>query len=361
MIGSNLRDTLQARPAPLMSLPWVESPFFDRELAARAESLSPERRDQASKYHDQGFLALSQIVPHELCERVKKQLDPFFRQEEGGECIAQPRIQDAWSRGCDAVRQLALFEPILELLQDFYERRPIPFQTLGFKWGSEQRGHSDSIHFSCLPARYMCGVWVALEDVGPDNGPLFYYPGSHKLPEATAYDLGQTVDAPYYHLYEEFQEELMIELDIEPVEFHARQGDALIWSSNIVHGGRPVTGPHTTRWSQVSHMYFENCIYYTPFLSAVPFGEFLLKEIIDLSTMEPVAHNYNGQELDIRLQTNGRSRIYPVGDGDSSEFDEINEELALAQKQVDQLRSSASFRLGHALLEPARRLRRPAG
>lgn len=28
----------------------------------------------------------------------------------------------------------------------------------------------------------MCGVWVALEDVGPDQGPLVYYPGSHRWP-----------------------------------------------------------------------------------------------------------------------------------------------------------------------------------
>ena len=26
----------------------------------------------------------------------------------------------------------------------------------------------------------MCGVWVALEEVTPDNGPLCYYPGSHR-------------------------------------------------------------------------------------------------------------------------------------------------------------------------------------
>ena len=31
----------------------------------------------------------------------------------------------------------------------------------------------------------MCGVWVALEDMDMDNGPLVYYPGSHKLPWPT--------------------------------------------------------------------------------------------------------------------------------------------------------------------------------
>ena len=33
-----------------------------------------------------------------------------------------------------------------------------------------------------MPEGFMCGVWVALEDMDMDNGPLVYYPGSHQLP-----------------------------------------------------------------------------------------------------------------------------------------------------------------------------------
>ena len=33
----------------------------------------------------------------------------------------------------------------------------------------------------------MCGVWVALEDITEDNGPLHYYPGSHRLPDYDAF------------------------------------------------------------------------------------------------------------------------------------------------------------------------------
>ena len=33
-----------------------------------------------------------------------------------------------------------------------------------------------------MPEGFMCGVWVALEDMDMENGPLVYYPGSHKLP-----------------------------------------------------------------------------------------------------------------------------------------------------------------------------------
>ncbi|NJN44140.1 MAG: phytanoyl-CoA dioxygenase family protein, partial [Anaerolineae bacterium] len=68
-----------------------------------------------------------------------------------------------------------------------------PFQTLDFRVGSEQRAHPDTVHFNSYPPRFLAGVWVALEDVGEDNGTLFYYPGSHKLPEAGFAELGLRV------------------------------------------------------------------------------------------------------------------------------------------------------------------------
>jgi hypothetical protein len=334
----------------------------------------------AANYHRDGFLRLPQVVPEELVDRVREAVEPLY---ERAEAIEARRIQDAWKVGAEAVRDLAVFEPVLSLLRVLYERQPIPFQTLNFKWGSQQNGHSDSIHFNCIPARYMCGVWVALEDTHEQNGPLFYYPGSHRLPEITAYDLDQTVDSPQYPLYEEYQHQLMQELGIAPVEFHARKGDALIWSSNVVHGGMPTRDEAATRWSQVTHFYFERCIYFTPIFSDMPTGELLLKNIVDLSTMRPVGHTYNGEPLRIRTLSNGRSRMtrvsaIPLGeDEDGDDADGLRAALAAARAEaaaltaaraevaaltaaraeVAALRQSTSFRLGNAIVRPAHVLR----
>jgi hypothetical protein len=287
-------------------MPWVESPFFQRELAARHSLLTAEQRELAARFHDQGFVAIPRAVPEDLCDQVRCQVEPMFEDEDA---IARRRVQDAWRKGADAVRELAVYAPIQEFLSVLYERRPIPFQTLDFKWGTEQRGHSDSVHFSCIPARYMCGVWVALEDVDESNGPLFYFPGSHRLPELTGYDLGYTVDDHFYPSYEDFQQELMDELGIAPFEFHAAKGDALIWSSNVVHGGRPIGRDGSTRWSQVSHYLFDGCIYYQPHSSEIPTGELLLLDVTDLNTMQHVEPTYNGRPLFVRTLPNGRSRL----------------------------------------------------
>lgn len=352
-----------ATPPVRVTLPWVESPFFERELDRRRRTLTPEQLEMAETYHRDGYLALPGIVPGELCDQVRAECEPFFEEQWS---IENRRIQDAWTRGARSVRDLALFEPVLDLLRVLYERRPIPFQTLDFKWGTEQSGHSDSIHFSCLPARYMCGIWVALEDVGPDNGPLFYYPGSHRLPEIGMHDLGEPVDSANYADFEEYERQLMAETGIEPREYHAKKGDALVWCSNIVHGGRPVRAEGTTRWSQVTHVYFEDCVYYTPVFSDVPCGELMLKSVVDLATLEPVEHRLYGRPVRVHPLPSGRSRVSapppgtppePAG-GTADEAAELRGELSRARAELAELRSSASFRVGHAALEPLRRLRR---
>ena len=62
--------------------------------------------------------------------------------------------------------------------ESFYGREPLPFQTLNFRVGTQQEPHSDAFHFNSDPPGFMCGVWVALEDIDEASGPLVYFPGS---------------------------------------------------------------------------------------------------------------------------------------------------------------------------------------
>ncbi len=340
------------RPAPQMDTPWVESPFFERELAARAVSLTEAQLSAARALHETGYVALRGVVPTELCDRIVADTTPMLHEEVA---LQQRRVQDAWRRGAESVRTLASLPQIVGLLSALYERDPIPFQTLNFEYGTQQRAHADSIHFSSIPARFMCGVWVALEDVDAANGPLFYYPGSHRLAELTMYDLGQTYDDVHYEKYEDFQEALMSEVGLEPVEFHANKGDALIWSSNIVHGGQPITEEGRTRRSQVTHYFFRNCIYYTPVFSNIPVGELVLKEIIDIRDLQPVRHSYNGRPLHWRsIPGSPLSRISFSPEEDPNA---LRADITRVSAELEALRGSRSYKLGHSLLAPARRLR----
>ena len=290
------------------NLPWIESPFFNQIL--QTKNASPEYREMAEFYHHNGYVKLEGIIPSNLIDEVvkdtkEKGFNPAFEMKTMRDAS---RVQDLWQYS-EPVRELAGFKPVMEILDFFYGRESFPFQTLNFSVGSQQRAHSDSIHFSALPARFMCGVWVALEDITPENGPLFYYPGSHKMPEYNFSHIKETADHTSYEdygAYEDFIEALLDVSDYKKEIFLAKKGDALLWSSNIIHGGMPVLKPGSSRWSQVTHYFFNDCYYYTPMLSNMVTDElFLRNQLINIKTKEPVVPSYNGQKISyLRTSTN---------------------------------------------------------
>jgi ectoine hydroxylase-related dioxygenase (phytanoyl-CoA dioxygenase family) len=186
--------------------------------------------------------------------------------KENGIIYDPNRVQDVW-RIQDAVRALATAPKVLTILEELYGRRPLPFQTLNFRKGTQQAAHSDALHFSTVPPGFMAGVWVALEDMDMDNGPLVFYPGSHRLPEITMEELGVEASKEEYSHYEEFVGQLIEREGFEPRYGTIRKGQAIVWSSNLLHGGSPQRDRERSRHSQVTHYFFEGCRYYTPMLS----------------------------------------------------------------------------------------------
>jgi len=173
------------------------------------------------------------------------------------------RIQDAWTI-CEEVKQIATAPRVIELLRELYGREPLPFQTIDFRFGSQQHPHSDAWHFNSEPAGLMCGVWVALEDVDEDRGPLVVYPGSHRLAELTSGDVERAAGSSDARSYERLVKELVEREGLEPRPATLRKGEALVWSSNLLHGGAPQRDITLTRWSQVTHYFFEGCRYWKP-------------------------------------------------------------------------------------------------
>ena len=293
-------------------MPWVESPFFEALLKSR--NLSEEQQKFVKEYNKNGFIVISGLLPQSLIDSVKddaekKAFDPAFpltRQRD------ETRVQDFWLASA-AAKELACYPKVLEALKLLYDREPIPFQTLNFRVGTQQRAHSDTIHFSCLPARFMCGVWVALEDITEENGPVFYYPGSHRLAEYDFSHIKSTAEMPSYENYKEYEdfiEKIVAINKFEKKKFLAKKGDLLIWSSNIIHGGSPVIKEGSTRWSQVTHYFFENCYYYTPMISNMVTKELYLRnKLVNINTGKRVEQSYNGEKLNT-LKTSRRTYIF---------------------------------------------------
>jgi hypothetical protein len=282
---------------PSMQIPWVESPFFDSEL--EKSNLDPETAALVKCYAEQGYVIIDPQIDEDVIDRAVAALKPEFDKQNTN------RIQDAW-QNIEAVKAIATAPRVMEILEILYRRRPIPFQTLNFSTGSQQRTHSDSIHFNSVPERYLAGVWVALEDVHDGNGPLHYYPASHRLP---FYDLsilglkGSTSSsiedmlANYYTKYEDFIEELVSQKKLDKKILNLKKGQALIWSANLLHGGEKITLAGSTRYTQVNHFYFENCAYYRPMKTDMALERISIQKVMDISTGKEVQSNYLGTPI----------------------------------------------------------------
>ncbi len=206
-----------------------------------------------------------------LCKSAIDQLQDIFRDDlllwKNGKGQS-PRHQDGW-KTIKAVKQIATNKLILRILKKLYGRKPFPFQTLNFPVGSQQPFHSDALHFHCYPHGFMCGVWIPFEDISPQSGPLLYYAGSHRLPYLSAESLRLTpldikAESHPQTLFQSEWERLLNESTLEKSHFLPCMSEALIWHANLLHGGEAVLSRDVTRWSQVTHYYFEECVYLTP-------------------------------------------------------------------------------------------------
>lgn len=287
-------------------LPLVESPLFPALLPEMG--LDPEEERIAHDLNRQGF-AVFDFPDEDLSariERIQQSLGPLYQID-----LADPaadktaglrRIQDAWQQNED-VRAIAANPKVIDLLGKLYGRAAFPFQTLNFPVGTQQDVHSDAVHFSSLPERFMCGVWLAMEDISADAGPLFYYPGSHRWPimsnaiiqrKGFGSDL-QSAQDPYAPAWQALCEAQALEQQT----FLARKGQALIWCANLLHGGSVQNDPSLTRWSQVTHYYFDDCIYYTPAFSDESIGQLQLRNIKAISDGINKPNTYMGEEVKI--------------------------------------------------------------
>ena len=195
------------------------------------------------------------------------------------------RVQDAWLRS-DAVRALAVLPRVMERLEIAYGRKPFAFQTLNFRQGTQQAIHSDTIHFNSLPENFMCGVWIALEDVAEGAGPLVYYPGSQTLPRLTMRDTGvaRRSGEGDYDRYETFFGETISQSNLPRRLALIPKGHAFVWVAGLAHGGTRIENPGSTRRSMVTHYYFENCLYFTPLKSDEERGRLYVRIPPDIET-----------------------------------------------------------------------------
>jgi hypothetical protein len=221
-------------------------------------------RDAQETMARDGFTVLEERVPEWLCDRfveeVKAEVDAGRLTYDWG---SSTRLHH--THRLPSGSQIWKFPPVVEFLKEWFRDLPVACQTLFYFNGSGQRAHQDSIHLTSFPAGFMCGVWVALEDVSPDSGELFVYRGSHRLPRLYVADLGLPKVRDDYSAYARFDDEVDNLLSLggyEPVTYRPKKGEILVWHENLAHGGGVRVDRSKTRISVVSHYFARGSVAY---------------------------------------------------------------------------------------------------
>lgn len=211
-----------------------------------------------------GFVILRGFVSLEEVNAINNAIENALQNQKLHYNYTQRKIFNAHQQ-IQEIGILSKHPKLLQLLSELLGKPAIHFQTINFKMGSEQKAHSDSIHMTTLPLGYLAGVWVALEEVHHDNGPLTYYPGSHRLPYVLNEDYGNSssrffLDGNANEKYEKQVAKIIDDSGLQPLELHTQPGDVLIWHANLLHGGAPIRKPNLTRKSMVFHYFAEGVL-----------------------------------------------------------------------------------------------------
>ncbi len=242
-------------PKPLMQVQHIPLPA----------NLQAEHSKAIKTFDEKGYAILPGYIDETIVEKINAEIDMLLTKGEVGFKYGN-KIMFAYQKS-DLLLQVGTNPQLLSILGYLQQQTPVLFQSINFWKGSQQATHSDSIHMTTFPQGGLIAVWLALEDTTPENGPLHYYAGSHKLPYYMNKDYGNAgnrwlIGPKDYSEYEEMMRNVIAEKKLTKETFLAKKGDILIWHANLFHGGEKQTNPNATRKSMVFHYFNQNTICY---------------------------------------------------------------------------------------------------
>jgi ectoine hydroxylase-related dioxygenase (phytanoyl-CoA dioxygenase family) len=228
-------------------------------------------------WEEKGFAVIKNVFSKEqvaqynqIVSRVRSQVDDGKDESGYGDRIGQLHQREP------GLLEFACEPSILNFLKFAFGEDPVLMGSLQFERGTQQDAHIDAIFFWPQPTYSMAGVWVALEDIHEDSGPLFYIPGSHRWPFSHSEDVvanrpelsrrrelartGKLSTEEYNDVIAKVGQAWSEDLDVlhkemkgEKIPIHLKAGDVVIWHSLVAHGGTPRNDPKRSRRSAVFH------------------------------------------------------------------------------------------------------------
>jgi len=242
---------------------WFNGPGLETDVPL---SFEPARTAELARMHllRWGFTIMDYVIDRSTIDQFRREYESAI---DNGTLSYQrgtsQRIQQA--HNLPAGRKIWLDKRVLSFLGEWFRDEPCACQTLLYIHGSTQHAHQDTIHLSPYPAGFMCGVWVALQDIEPDSGELFVLPGSHRTPRVMTRDVDLPKVTEDYSAYKKLNtriDELIAANSYQAVPYRPKAGQILVWHENLIHGGSPRVNADRERHSIVSHYFARGCVAY---------------------------------------------------------------------------------------------------
>ncbi|MGD0569767.1 MAG: phytanoyl-CoA dioxygenase family protein [Candidatus Sulfotelmatobacter sp.] len=236
-----------------------------RTLSECPRSIAPHIEELVND----GVTVIPGSVPPTLCDEV---LSGFMDFERKNETIFRP-YRDEHNHYPRIVNLHMVYKPLFELfrrnvvalaVQDYlFERETALFTSFFYKRGSGFSIHRDTPFFATRPEYLYLGVWVALEDIDLDNGPLMVVKRGHRIPEVDREGIARrlysdldAIEPGSNQLWNEYQSEVVRQCEAaglcsEPV--CVRKGDTIMWHPQTPHQGAEIRDFNRTRYSFVMH------------------------------------------------------------------------------------------------------------
>ena len=218
---------------------------------------SPERIDQINALVQQLWknrkkLDASYVI--DIFVGTEQERRVYFSDAPAAARLAPYKLNDLFLSQTE-IREITAGTNMAPILSELLEGFPMICNSLNFEFGSQQEYHFDTFYMPSPTPNKMVASWIALEDATSENGPLAYYPGSHKIPpyhfsNGSTVIIEQEMPAFNDYIFGEIEKR-----GLQAEHLHAEKGDVLIWHSQLFHGGSEILNQNKTRKSLVTHYF----------------------------------------------------------------------------------------------------------
>jgi hypothetical protein len=249
-----------------VAVPWFDRPDAHQYIVELEKSgkVNPNLAAELRRFVDDGYLTIEECFPNEFVNAVNQDIDKAIASNYNSYVYGSSERIEHLHFHYENMRRLWLNTEARDIVEILFQGLARPSQTLTFVFGSQQDAHQDTIHLTPFPAGYMCGAWVALQDIKPDSGELVVYKGSHREPrlrmkefdcakvKSDWTEFGGKVTPKWVEMSAKY----------EATVYRPKKGTLLIWHENLLHSGSKRIDQGIERRSVVIHYFSDDSVAY---------------------------------------------------------------------------------------------------